>query len=59
MTLAKVVGNVVSTVKHPAYQNTKLALVQPVSRAAAAVIVLLWLGLVALVAILILWTIRK
>jgi ethanolamine utilization protein EutN len=30
MVLAKVVGNVVSTIKHPAYRNTKLALVQPV-----------------------------
>ena len=39
--------------------RVELAMVQPVSRAAAAVIVLLWLGLVALVAILILWTIRK
>lgn len=30
MVLGRVVGNVISTVKHPAYEGTKLALVQPI-----------------------------
>ncbi len=31
MVIAKVVGTVVSTIKHPAFQNWKLLLVQPLS----------------------------
>ncbi len=31
MLLAKVLGSVVSTVKHPSYQGTKLMVVQPVN----------------------------
>ena len=31
MIIAKVIGNLVSTVKHPAYQDHKLFLVQPMS----------------------------
>jgi microcompartment protein CcmK/EutM len=32
MTLARVIGTVVSTVKHPAYKGLKLLLVQPVDQ---------------------------
>jgi len=36
MLLAKVLGSVVSTVKHPAYHGTKLMVVQPVNPSGAA-----------------------
>ena len=31
MILARVLGNVVSTIKHPHYQNTKLMVIQPLT----------------------------
>lgn len=31
MTIGRVIGNIVSTIKHPAYDRTKLLLVQPLN----------------------------